>query len=142
PLHRACRDGDIQSLTYLVIQGDRLGVFRAINEPDQFLMWTPGHWAAYFGKLPCLKRLQQSGYSLDVAEGRLKQTVAHLAAFAGHVDVLHWLLENGVSLDKQDSLGETVVHKAVRGGSVECLTLLQHYGAPMKLVSFLLEMRC
>lgn len=51
PLHKACRDGDVQSLLYLVIQGDRLGVFRSVNEQDQFLMWTPAHWAAYFGQV-------------------------------------------------------------------------------------------
>ena len=51
PLHRASRDGDILSLTYLTVQGDKLDVLRSINEPDQFLMWTPVHWAAYFGKV-------------------------------------------------------------------------------------------
>lgn len=51
PLHKACRDGDVQSLLYLVIQGDRLAVFRSVNEQDQFLMWTPAHWAAYFGQV-------------------------------------------------------------------------------------------
>lgn len=51
PVHRACRDGNLLSLTYLTIQGDRLEVFRSINEQDQFLMWTPAHWAAYFGKV-------------------------------------------------------------------------------------------
>ena len=51
PLHRACRDGDMQSLIYLVTQGDRLEVFRSINEQDRFLLWTPAHWASYFGKV-------------------------------------------------------------------------------------------
>lgn len=51
PVHRACRDGDTLSLTYLTIQGDKLAVSRSINDQDQFLMWTPAHWAAYFGKV-------------------------------------------------------------------------------------------
>lgn len=51
PVHRACRDGDLLSLIYLTVQGDRLAVFRSINAQDQFLMWTPAHWAAYFGKV-------------------------------------------------------------------------------------------
>jgi len=50
-VHRACRDGDPLSLTYLTVQGDKLAVFRSINAQDQFLMWTPAHWAAYFGKV-------------------------------------------------------------------------------------------
>ena len=51
PVHRACRDGDILSLTYSTMQGDKLAVFRSINARDQFLMWTPIHWAGYFGKM-------------------------------------------------------------------------------------------
>ncbi|XP_031559217.1 ankyrin repeat domain-containing protein 10-like [Actinia tenebrosa] len=133
PLHRACRDGDVQSLLYLVIQGDRLEVFRCVNEKDQFLMWTPAHWAAYFGHLECLMRLVSCGLSLDVMDGRLKQTTLHLAAFAGNALVLDWILHAGASIDKQDSLGETAVHKAVRGDSVECLEVLQKYKAPMNM---------
>ena len=51
PVHRACRDGDMLSLTYLTVQGDRLAVFRSLNEQDHYLKWTPAHWAAYFGKV-------------------------------------------------------------------------------------------
>ncbi|KXJ25879.1 ankyrin repeat domain-containing protein 10 [Exaiptasia diaphana] len=135
PLHKACRDGDVQSLLYLVIQGDRLEVFRSVNEQDQFLMWTPAHWAAYFGQLECLMRLVSCGFSLDVVDGRLKQTTAHLAAFSGNALVLDWVLQAGATADKQDSLGETAVHKAVRGGSPECLNILQNYGAAMNSVN-------
>lgn len=51
PMHRACKDGDLQSLIYLVTQGDRIAVFHNINEQDRYLLWTPAHWASYFGKV-------------------------------------------------------------------------------------------
>ncbi|XP_015761067.1 PREDICTED: ankyrin repeat domain-containing protein 10-like [Acropora digitifera] len=91
PVHRACRDGDTLSLTYLTVQGDRLEVFRSINEKDHFLLWTPAHWAAYFGK---------------------------------------------------DSLGETPVHKAVRGGNVQCLRLLQSFGTPLSTFNMYRQTPC
>ncbi|CAH3167092.1 unnamed protein product, partial [Porites evermanni] len=88
------------SLTYLTVQGDRLAVFRSLNEQDHYLKWTPAHWAAFFGKVDCLKRLVECGLNIDVCEGRFEQTPAHLAAFAGHANVLHWLLQNGAVAEK------------------------------------------
>ncbi|PFX34298.1 Ankyrin repeat domain-containing protein 10 [Stylophora pistillata] len=142
PVHRACRDGDILSLTYLTIQGDRLAVVSAINARDQFLMWTPIHWAAYFGKVECVKRLVECGLNIDITEGRFEQSAAHLAAFAGHVGVLQWLLESGSSAQKVDSLGETPVHKAARSGCTQCLSLLQAFGAPLSTFNMYRQTPC
>ena len=72
PVYRACRDGDVLSLTYLTIQGDRLAVFRSINAHDPFLMWTPVHWAAYFGKVSLkIKRNFSTGVYCFSATDRL-----------------------------------------------------------------------
>lgn len=142
PVHRACRDGDLLSLTYLTIQGDRLEVFRCINEKDHFLMWTPAHWAAYFGRVDCLRCLIECGLNVDVCEGRFEQSPAHLAAFSGHSDVLHWLLQNGAFAEKVDSLGETPVHKAARGGNPQCLMLLQAFGTPLSTFNMYHQTPC
>jgi len=142
PVHRACRDGDTLSLTYLTVQGDRLEVFRSINEKDHFLLWTPAHWAAYFGKLDCLRCLVNCGLNIDVCEGRFEQSPAHLAALSGYVNVLHWLLQNGAFANKMDSLGETPVHKAVRGGNVQCLRLLQSFGTPLSTFNMYRQTPC
>ena len=69
PVHRACRDGDFLSLTYLTVQGDKLAVFRSINAQDQFLMWTPAHWAAYFGKVSIF--FVESDGNFDYCESQL-----------------------------------------------------------------------
>ena len=46
PLHRACRDGDVEELSRLLIVAQN-----GIYEEDSFYGWTPAHWAAYFGKV-------------------------------------------------------------------------------------------
>lgn len=48
PLHRSCRDGDIDQLNSLLSTGEV-----DLYEEDDFYGWTPIHWAAYFGKV-CL----------------------------------------------------------------------------------------
>jgi len=46
PMHRACRDGDLETLADILETGE-------VNyyEEDDFYGWTPIHWAAYFGKV-------------------------------------------------------------------------------------------
>ena len=46
PLHRACRDGDTEALSLLLIEAQH-----GIYIEDSFYGWTPAHWAAYFGKV-------------------------------------------------------------------------------------------
>lgn len=89
-----------------------------------------------------MKRLVECGLNIDITEGRFEQSAAHLAAFAGHVDVLQWLLENGSSGQKQDSLGDTAVHKAARCGSIQCLRLLQEFGTPLSTFNLYRQTPC
>ena len=46
PLHRACRDGDVESLSLLLMEAQH-----GIYVEDIFYGWSPAHWAAYFGKV-------------------------------------------------------------------------------------------
>lgn len=61
-------------------------------------------------------RLVSCGISLDVMDGRLKQTTLHLAAFAGNTLVLDWILHAGASIDKQVSISLIflLVHSILR----------------------------
>lgn len=56
PLHRACRDGDFEELSRLLVEAQN-----GIYEEDSFYGWTPAHWAAYFGKVSWI-----SGFSLKI----------------------------------------------------------------------------
>lgn len=46
PLHRACRDGDIESLSLFLVSGQS-----NLLQEDEFYGWTPAHWSAYFGQV-------------------------------------------------------------------------------------------
>lgn len=46
PLHRACRDGDTEALSMLLVEAQH-----GIYVEDSFYAWTPAHWSAYFGKV-------------------------------------------------------------------------------------------
>lgn len=51
PLHRACRDGDVQIVAALLGEQNELGPSNGLFQEDTFYGWTPTHWAAYFGKV-------------------------------------------------------------------------------------------
>ena len=46
PLHHSCRNGDIETLSTLLLKAQH-----SILEEDNFYGWTAAHWAAYFGKV-------------------------------------------------------------------------------------------
>lgn len=48
PMHRACRDGDINSLNHLLTTAEN---HHLLSVQDPFLGWTPAHWAAFFGQV-------------------------------------------------------------------------------------------
>ncbi|XP_013387891.1 ankyrin repeat domain-containing protein 10 isoform X3 [Lingula anatina] len=134
PLHRACRDGDVEALSLLLLQAQH-----SVYVEDTFYGWTPAHWAAYFGRLACLRKLMsitRLGADCDVLTTRFLQTPAHIAAFGGHPGCLQWLLQSGAGRDKQDYLGETPIHKAARTGSMECISLLASHGASLTIRSY------
>ncbi|XP_077983725.1 ankyrin repeat domain-containing protein 10-like isoform X2 [Glandiceps talaboti] len=128
PVHRACRDGDTETLALLIANGQHSGIY----QEDQFYGWTPAHWAAYFGKLECLCNLVSHGVNIDIATKRFNQTPTHIASFAVQPHCLLWLIKAGADINRQDYLGETAVHKAARSGTVECLGLLQAQGAYLR----------
>lgn len=130
PLHYACRDGDVNSLRQLLDErSDHLS--SSITSEDCYYGWTPAHWAAYFGKLACLRKLschdRPANLKCDMRNSQFLQTPSHLAAYAGHPHCLQWLMQSQASINAQDYLGETPLHKAARTGSMECVSLLVSY---------------
>ncbi|KAG8592136.1 hypothetical protein GDO81_000421 [Engystomops pustulosus] len=71
-----------------------------------------------------LSQLMQPGAAVNSPGDALGQTPAHLAAHGGHAFFLLWQLQTGVDINQQDLFGETLIHKAARSGSLECLSVL------------------
>ncbi|XP_076359982.1 uncharacterized protein LOC143252161 isoform X3 [Tachypleus tridentatus] len=133
PLHRACRDGDVQAVSFLLKSGSH-----SVLDEDSFYCWTPSHWAAYFGKFDCLQKLfsgDPSTVCIDIKSSKFSQTPAHIASFANHSHCLLWLLQVGANINSQDYLGETPLHKGARTGSMECVTLLSAMGADVRITN-------
>jgi len=64
PLHKACRDGDPETLSRLVAQSSP----EQLVTEDQFYSWTPIHWAAYFGKV-CISFINwYVGYGYNIVQ--------------------------------------------------------------------------
>ncbi|KAG9479856.1 hypothetical protein GDO78_011731 [Eleutherodactylus coqui] len=66
----------------------------------------------------------ECGEAVNSPGDALGQTPAHLAAHGGQAFFLLWQLQTGVDVNQQDLFGETLIHKAARCGSLECLSVL------------------
>ncbi|CAL1601332.1 unnamed protein product [Knipowitschia caucasica] len=128
PLHRACRDGDVEALVGLL---HRLSEHTAghLSTEDYRFGWTPLHWAAHYGQLECLMLLVQMGCEVNTVSSRFDQTPTHTAAFGGHSHCVVWLTKAGADVNRQDLTGEAPIHKAARTGSLECIQVLLVAGA-------------
>ncbi|KAF4523624.1 hypothetical protein B566_EDAN010133 [Ephemera danica] len=127
PLHRACRDGDLNALSRLLSsrspQPDVL--FTAL---DPFCGWTPAIWAAFYGQVECLKRVICAGPALN-ARSSSGMTALHAAALGNKPGCIFWLLKMGAAMQVTDAQGETVLHKAARSKAYDCTGLLAVCGA-------------
>ncbi|BFZ24174.1 hypothetical protein BsWGS_27213 [Bradybaena similaris] len=144
PLHFACYTGDGQLLDTLIgstlLYNNNCGqaagacVSALVSEEDIINGWTPAHWAAFYGHLSCLMKLNvSSGQGFDTPSHRSNTSPLHLCAQSGSVLCLKWLLQRGSSKNRQDFMGETALHKAAKAGNMNCSILLVNHGASVDL---------
>merc|ERR1719163_565767 len=98
--------------------------------------WSPLIWAASHGNETLTRLLIQAGaadvYKYDESGGKAKKkkhSPLHWAAFKGHLKVLWLLLGQNLPPGEQDQIGNTALHQAAAGGSVECTKCLMAQGA-------------
>lgn len=120
PLHRACRDGDVQTVG-LILESN----INMVTVEDCSHNWNPSHWAAYFGRIDCLRHVATVVPSIiNSQSSKTFQTPLHCAAEAGDPHCVLWLLQAGANPDVKDKFGEIALHKASRSGNTECVSLL------------------
>ncbi|XP_050416534.1 ankyrin repeat domain-containing protein 10 isoform X6 [Patella vulgata] len=97
PLHKACRDGDQEKVTALLLAGQH-----DLYEEDGYYGWTPTHWASYFGK------------------DYLGDTPIHKAARAGSMECISLLVSQNAALDMKNYNGHTACEVATNSNHIHC----------------------
>ncbi|XP_024121974.1 tonsoku-like protein isoform X1 [Oryzias melastigma] len=103
-LHRACIDGNLKQVQYLVEQG------HPVN-PRDYCGWTPLHEACNHGHYDVVAVLLERGANINDAGGPLCEGVTplHDALTCGNFGVARLLVERGASVTLQNSKGETAL---------------------------------
>ncbi|XP_052794595.1 uncharacterized protein LOC128227786 [Mya arenaria] len=89
---------------------------------------NPIHLAARRGKLEIIKKMVQAGASVNQQNKAGGNTAMHYAAKYGYLDVVRYLQSTGADLNPYNSEGETPLHKAVQGQSMEVIETLVELG--------------
>ncbi|KAM9708437.1 tonsoku-like protein isoform 1-T1 [Menidia menidia] len=101
-LHRACIDGNLKQVQYLVEQG------HPVN-PRDYCGWTPLHEACNHGHYDVVAVLLERGANINDPGGPLCEGVTplHDALACGNLGVARLLVERGASVSLRNSKGET-----------------------------------
>mmetsp|Transcript_81686 Transcript_81686/g.142070 ORF Transcript_81686/g.142070 Transcript_81686/m.142070 type:complete len:501 (-) Transcript_81686:128-1630(-) len=98
--------------------------------------WSPLIWAASHGNETLTRLLIKQNaadvYKYDETQGKVKKkkhSPLHWAAFKGHLKELWLLLGQNLSHHERDQIGNTALHQAAAGGSLECTKCLMAQGA-------------
>nr|XP_046222419.1 tonsoku-like protein isoform X1 [Oncorhynchus gorbuscha] len=101
-LHRACIDGNLKQVQYLVEQG------HPVN-PRDYCGWTPLHEASNHGHTDVVALLLERGADINDPGGSLCEGVTplHDALNCGHFQAARLLVERGASVTVRNAKGET-----------------------------------
>ncbi|XP_008278226.1 tonsoku-like protein [Stegastes partitus] len=103
-LHRACIDGNLKQVQYLVEQG------HPVN-PRDYCGWTPLHEACNHGHYDVVGVLLERGANINDPGGPLCEGVTplHDALTCGNLKVARLLVERGASVTQRNSKGNTAL---------------------------------
>ena len=100
-LHKATRDGHLNTVKYLIQIGAQ------VNVKDEIKGFTPLHIAGMKGHLEIVQCLIHHGADIEAKTKESKQTPLILAAGRGHLEVVKCLIDNGAQIDGKDIGGST-----------------------------------
>jgi hypothetical protein len=130
-LLRACLENDTDAALALIEKA-------ADPRCEDNRQWSPLIWAASHGNEVLTRQLIKLGaaeeYKYDLegkgpAGKKKKHSPLHWAAFKGHLKELWLLLGQQLSHHERDQIGNTALHQAAAGGSLECTKCLMAQGA-------------
>uniref|UniRef100_A0A8D0A5P0 Tonsoku-like protein n=1 Tax=Sander lucioperca TaxID=283035 RepID=A0A8D0A5P0_SANLU len=103
-LHRACIDGNLKQVQYLVEKG------HPVN-PRDYCGWTPLHEACNHGHYDVVAVLLERGANVNDPGGPLCEGVTplHDALTCGNLKVARLLVERGASVTQRNSKGDTAM---------------------------------
>ncbi|XP_061700223.1 tonsoku-like protein [Syngnathoides biaculeatus] len=103
-LHRACIDGDLRQVQYLIEQG------HPVN-PRDYTGWTPLHEACNFGRYDIAAVLLDRGANINDQGGEMCDglTPLHDALNCGHFQVARLLVERGADVNLRNQNGQTAL---------------------------------
>ncbi|XP_030076066.1 tonsoku-like protein [Microcaecilia unicolor] len=100
PLHRACIDGNLKQVQYVMEKGHPLN-------PRDYCGWTPLHEACNHGHLEIVQYLLEHGANINDPGGPLCEgiTPLHDALACGHFEVADVLIKRGASVTQKNAQG-------------------------------------
>lgn len=124
-LHIAARQGDLEMVTSLILNGTDVNV---ITERK----YTPLHWASYYGHLDVINFLIDNGADIDAVNDD-NETALHLAVYFKQIDVVELLLKSGTNVNISNNDGDTPLHIAAQKRYDDIIKILISYDAKFNI---------
>ena len=159
-LHYAAASGSLNSVKYLLKQGDdpnckddqnltalhyaiRSGLLEVVKYivehganvnqegPDQDF---PIHKAVEFGSLEIVKCLIEHGADVN-QQNFIEDIPLHTAVDSGSLEIVKWLIQNGAGVNRQNVYQDIPLNRAVKSGSLEIVKCLIEHGADVNHIT-------
>ena len=106
PLHKAVRDGNIEDVKTLILNGAEINSMDVSNR-------TPLGWAVFKNHILIAKLLLQNGADVNMGHGgTIFNTPLHVAAGFGCLEMVEMLIRKGAEIEAKDYLARTPLHLA------------------------------
>ena len=106
PLHKAVRDGNIEDVKTLILNGAEINSMDISNN-------TPLDWAVFKNQILIAKLLLQNGADVNIIkDDTIFDTPLHVASGFGCLEMVEMLIRKGADIEAKDFLARTPLHLA------------------------------
>ena len=129
-LHRACVEGDVETLNVLVHDG----ILQRCKAYFSHYRETPLHTATKNNRRETVDFLIASGLTIDARDSK-GDSPLHFACMAADRDLVEVLLKNGANVNFTNNARMMPIHEACKSGQKDIVKLLLSNGAVVNVVS-------